>query len=799
MNRWIARLLALALAAAAVYLVYVNVHAPALLLECTLGAAILAVATVFLVWKRPVAALILNIVWLGGAFAAAWWLGHGLPNFTATREALAPAAAPAEGSPQPVSSQLDDVAKALVPQDYEIAALAKSLPDVDSAFGFVRDKIRFESYSGILRGGQGTLDARAGNALDRAMLLAAILQSNKVSVRIVTGQLPEAQAQQLFDRIFETGAASSPQAIVSPQAAALKDRVFARGRRDYNVVVSALGGVPAAPLPSRDDVVKEIEQHAWVQAQRKGQWVDLDPSFPDSSVGKTYATVAQSYDTPPAPLMQKVTIRVIAETLDSGALKKDVVLESASPAYQLLDSEVLLTHQVYRPFSGQGGDLQFVFGNKDTMQPILSIDGNIVEGKPINYGAGASPAGAATPNAVQAAANAFGTPASHAPDGPVFVAEWLEFQVDFPDGRSETTRRVLIDRGGTAWRRAASPDVSKLTDLGRNKEGLIAPQTLYNIWLSGGQHDLYAFSNSVRAILDGVGPGSDKAPDSLSGLGWPLAVRDLSWFVASDGAIVPAINDTPGMRFYADSPRIFVWGVGPDPTGKSNQIVIESDLRRDTLRGLAKGPNEAVAVAQHKLLFGALEGALEHEMSAPPYPDASTEFVTTSSLANAGDVVAISSETTAQKAADPETDARIKTALANGDTLVIPKQVLGGGMSGWWQISHNGDMRAVLDDDLDMGFTKGGYGNMKPPPGGTPQKYNPIKGPIGEPKTPYLPQSDEYYRSKPKPKGEEFQEYETTNWSAHLASPVFKFIAASVVAAGTWSYVIFWALDKAMN
>lgn len=789
MKPWLARVLAVVFAAAAIYYVVLNVHGSTLALEAALAAAVVCLISIALLWRLPTVAAVLNACCTLGALAAVLFLGHGAQRL---------ASAGASASPQEISRQLDAATSALAPQDYELEALAKTLPSIDSAFAFVRDKIRFESYGGILRGAQGTLDARAGNALDRAMLLAGILQSNKIPVRLVTGQLPQSQAEQLFERIFEVGAPAPARTLASPQAEALKDRVFARGRRDYNVILSALGGnLSAVPALSHDDAIKEIQQHAWVQAQSNGQWTDLDPSFPDSVVGKTYTAVAQSYDAPPSALMQKVTIRVIAETLDSGALKNDAVLEYSAPAFELLNSEVLLTHQVYRPFQGQGGELQFIFGNKDTMQPILSIDGNITEGKPVNYAAGASAAGAATPNAVQAAANAFGTPPPHAPTGPVFVAEWLEFQIDYPDGRSEKNRRVLIDRGGTAWRRAPSPDATKLTDLARNKDGLIAPTTLYNIWFSAGQHNLYAFSNSVRAMLGGTVSGDPSG--SMAGLAWPLAVRDLSWFVASDGAIVPSINDTPGLRFYADSPRIFIWGVGPDPTGKSNQVVVESDLRRDALRGVAKDANAATAVAQHKLLFGALEGALEHEMSVPPHPDASTIFVTTSSLADAGNVEAIVSGNTAVKAADPETDARLQAAVATGDTIVVPKDVLSGGTSGWWQISRTGDVRAVLDDDIDGGKTIGGYNNTKPVSSNWTPKGNPIQGPIGQRPRDFLPEDPNYYRPKPKPKGEEFQEYETTNWTAWLASPAFKLIAASLVAVGTWAYVLFWIADQATN
>ena len=513
-------------------------------------------------------------------------------------------------------------------QDYVLTERAKLLPTTDAAFAYVRDNVGFESYSGILRGAQGTFQARAGNALDRAMMLGAILETNKIPVRIVTGQLSASDAERLFARMFEATPAPSPPPSASAEANALKDRVFTRGQRDYATILAALGNAaPAVASASHDDLIKEIQQHAWVQAQVNGQWIDLDPSFADSVAGHAYAAVGQTYTGPPAPLMQQVTIRVVTETLAGGALIKNVVLETTTPAYQIVDKQVFLTH--VRPSMN-------ILGSKDVFSPALSIDGDSSIGKPINYDAGASPAVVASAAPLNQIQNAFGTPAPSAanPNAPQFVAEWLEFEVASPDGHKDVTRRAIVDRAGTAWRHAATPDPTQLKDLARNADGPIAPQTLYNVWFSAGKHDLLAFANSEQALLNGTIPSNDPNAPTFGEEVWPLAIRDLSWFIASDHVLVPSINDTPGLRFYADSPRIFIWSVGPDPSGKSGATYMESDLRRDSLRGVAKDSSQGQALAQHKLLFGALEGALEHEMAAPPHPDPAMPFVSTSGLAD---------------------------------------------------------------------------------------------------------------------------------------------------------------------
>jgi hypothetical protein len=701
MNAWLYRILAVVLVAAAIYLAVLQVHAARLELEAALAAALASIVTVALLWRSPKFAALLNACWIVAAFVAGFALTANRPALVSQTDTAQP--------PGGVSAGLERAVASAVPADYVLGARERELGTIDAAFAFVRDEIGFESYDGIFRGPDGTFHARAGNALDRAMLLAAILQSNKIPVRLVTGQLPQPQAERLFASMFEPAASPAR----SPQPGTLTGRIFDRAHRDYDAVLAALGNRPPdASVPSHDDVVKEIERHAWVQAQRNGQWLDLDPSFPDSTVGRTYASVQQSFDGPPAPLMQQVTIRVIAETVQGGALAQTVSLEKTLPAYELVDKPVYLLHEVYRPFNGQGGDLQFVFGNKDTQEPVLYVDGHRTVGQPIDFGSGASAAGTAPPNAAQAAADAFGTPAPGPvnPNAKAFVAEWLEFEIAYPDGRKELTRRPLMDRAGTAWRNAARHDPSALRDLPRNADGLIAPQNVHNIWFSAGKHDLLSFAAAALDLSTGTPARDPRAPTFLEMM-WPFAIRDMSWFILSDHVVVPAVNDAPGVRLYADSPRIFIWSVGPDPA-KPGDLIVTSDLRRDALRGVARDATLANVVGQRKLWFAALEGALEHEMSAPPNDAPDASLVTTSSLTETGDLVALAPGSPVA-AGDPETQARLQSALAGGDTLVVPKRVLGGGIAGWWQVAHDtGDVRAVLDQ------LNGGMLGPLPPPKG---------------------------------------------------------------------------------
>jgi len=70
--------------------------------------------------------------------------------------------------------------------------------ETDLIIGFVKDKIVFQPYQGLLRGIQGTINSRAGNALDQSVLLAKLLNDAGLEARIATGQLSEQLTLQML-------------------------------------------------------------------------------------------------------------------------------------------------------------------------------------------------------------------------------------------------------------------------------------------------------------------------------------------------------------------------------------------------------------------------------------------------------------------------------------------------------------------------------------------------------------------------------------------------------------------------
>src|SRR5690606_30442771 len=84
------------------------------------------------------------------------------------------------------AAALESIDPALV--DVEALGLALSFEDAAAIVDHVTSTIRYETYAGLLRGPQGTLVARAGNALDQSVLLANLLGDAGYQTRVALGR-----------------------------------------------------------------------------------------------------------------------------------------------------------------------------------------------------------------------------------------------------------------------------------------------------------------------------------------------------------------------------------------------------------------------------------------------------------------------------------------------------------------------------------------------------------------------------------------------------------------------------------
>ena len=219
--------------------------------------------------------------------------------------------------------------------------------DADTIISYVRDNVRFEPYSGALKGAAGSLSARAGNALDQSLLLATLLKNAGFDTRIARGELdatnrlalagaaltdvPEAAMvsdQATFDRALEElrvplGARTLPKAVPPDQAGVPTDQVRAVAERLATI----------APIePDAEELDRALGEYFWVQWREaaQGGWKDAHPAFGSASAPAELEAKEYFADSIPDTYQHRLRFEVGIERFENGRL----VREPLMPAWE---------------------------------------------------------------------------------------------------------------------------------------------------------------------------------------------------------------------------------------------------------------------------------------------------------------------------------------------------------------------------------------------------------------------------------------------------------------------------------
>jgi len=156
----------------------------------------------------------------------------------------------------------------------------------EKAFDYVRDHVRFEPSPHFLKSSQGVLWGRTGNAREKALLLADILEKLGEKTRLVSGRLDSEKAALLVESLFA-----------------------GNGSRDFHYA----DDVPISRPSAEKSLFSSIQDHYWIQLQKDGQWLDLDPVFADAAPGKGFAKVEKTYSFPTDDLFPSMMISLSIE------------------------------------------------------------------------------------------------------------------------------------------------------------------------------------------------------------------------------------------------------------------------------------------------------------------------------------------------------------------------------------------------------------------------------------------------------------------------------------------------------
>ena len=586
------------------------------------------------------------------------------------------------------------------------AALGK---DEKRIFEFVRDQVGYEVYEGALRGPRGTLLARNGNSIDRAALLASLLKAAGQTVRFARGSLSTAEAVTLVDSMWareQSALTRGPEP--KPEIKAEVENLPKAIGGNYNLIWDTLKGAKFAAVghdfaSTHETLIAVARNHFWVQSQKEGQWIDLDPSFSDAVPGKAYASYAANLEELPESLFHHVTVRVRIEeypVLSSGsatavAVKRELMTFSSRSA-DLSGAHLVFAHQPEKwkgPVKGVARALAAGMSNTGKLKPVLiTAPGKWIAGEPFRTKL-PEKGGAGGLNGM------LGGEGVRKPVA-LTMAEFVDFEFIGPDGKKDLVTRELFDLVGKASRsegkavtadfvreRADSPDNINLT------------RSIFDLFFTTGRID--------PRIVDGSVAADPKKPVTVLSL---LQCLNLTFAAGSDTVLSRLTwPDRSIVRFYPDSPRLQI----AELTTFGNKRRLLLDLRRD--HGFAAVNGAHVADAFSARIFrgvtdGMLERLLVDHLTAPGRekkliePTVSASAVFEEAAAKKVPSVLVSGSGPFDSSIPADVVARLKEQLSAGFVAVTPKTPVAlpmGPRMAWWRINaRSGETIAVTDEGL---------------------------------------------------------------------------------------------------
>jgi len=553
--------------------------------------------------------------------------------------------------------------------------------DPTRIFNYVRDEIAFEAYRGALRGPCGTLLAMAGNAVDRAALLASLLTSAGQRVRFVHGTLPEAAAEQLVASIWaeRPWLASGAADLAPTDVKAARERLLTGIQRDATLLRDTLkrAGHPGGgeATVTQQSLVKAAQDHYWLEWSQAGEtWTAMDPSFATAAPGQVFAKPVETLDTLPDAIFHRVEVRVRVEEYTGNTPSSRDLLNYAAKAADLSGIDVFIAHE-----SQQGSEANHV-------RPFLSVRQQRITGTWFSL---TSPPIAA----------------------PTATAESIELTFIAPGGSRETVVRDIFDRVGRKQRRAGQ---SLTTDqLAAATKGIVPAD------FTAGLYDLFFTTGAIDAAhLAGIAADpTPSAQDARFDAAAGLRRVGIAYTAVSD-ALSGRIGAESGAvgRFYLDTPRVDI----AELSSQGEAFRLGLDLRKDRARAVVTGfRREHLFNAQ--LLRGVINGTLERIVAgfAPANGNGlSSDTVFSTSLlfemahAQKTPIVLLARDSSAWRSVVPdEGRARIDESLAAGNIVVVPEQpfqIGGAQRTAWWEIEpRSGVTTAVTDEGLHQAVVEG--------------------------------------------------------------------------------------------
>ncbi|AQU83997.1 MULTISPECIES: hypothetical protein [unclassified Halomonas] len=420
--------------------------------------------------------------------------------------------------------RLAEEALAELPMEHYAVATQKALlgNDVEALFDWVREETRWLPYQGALRGARGVLIDGYGSHLDRALLLAELLEAAGYRVRLARATLDEATSEALLDdwrSSAAAGGAGTP-ALASAargyssndyarvarrlgvdeetvrqqidmsdqQAEGMATRVTERSQTQAVYLAEKLGQASGREERQERELrewLHAMADHWWVQWQSPSGWQDLDLASRHHQAGeRVHGGEAEALwpEAIPDEQWHRLRFEVVAERLEQGKLEERIALDHEATAAALVGRSLMLDLQPMGlpPAAALlGGDSSFspeqlpaLLSSSEEWLPLLLVDGEPVIEHTIRHDGslGDPESGTVISDAYVEAATALGQigiggrrSEEEAAAPAELTATFLRLSVSAPGRETDTFERPLMDVLG-GERRAESVEGLALSE-----------------------------------------------------------------------------------------------------------------------------------------------------------------------------------------------------------------------------------------------------------------------------------------------------------------------------------------------
>ncbi len=704
-------------------------------------------------------ALILLFGFAAVAAGAVWLVHWRRPSPEAPSRAEVPAEpAPSTAPRQARLAVLDSSLRAIedgdraAPRDrwdpeYVVAKVGRQPADL---FAWVQDSTMWIPYRGLLRGPVGVLLDRQGNSLDRALLLASLLEAAGHSVRLAHAELPRERAASLLTDLIDIGSARDAAPTEPGQGTPEFRAIAARYALDGDAIRRTLDVQDQSatrfylelqdrvsrqserllkevrPPDPRSDWIARLERavaalqdHWWVQWQDGDRWIDLDPvAAAHDSLATALVPAAETMAPQDVPAGERhlLAVRLVVERWADGALTETRILDHVLQPSELYGRPIVLQswpgrwpRQIHSDPNSRFGlrgialeqaewTVALIVGDKAVAQGVLREDGGIEEpsgGGPFGgLGAGIAGALGSKPGQTGSARRR------------EMTAAWVEYEFRTPGEEARIVRRAVFDLIGPALRSVGAPVQLALDDTKRLTRSLALMIRVEMLPVTCVMADEYVTHLTARAVLEnGRLLRSVAAADAA-------AVPDPDSLLAQAGPVVSTLYSLAAARL-AWSPvgdRVYVDRLGlltqhRHPAAMANGFGVRGAV--DVIAG------EVGVSLAYQDAFGVRlrQGVLDTNAEALWWQGA-TVLNAGEASKSAGDWVTLTParrENLDALRLPADARARIVQDLANGAVVIAPVLPVASGSErfvGWWRVDPS--------TGVARGIAGNGWGQCQP-------------------------------------------------------------------------------------